>query len=638
MRSARVYTLADVSTGAFQSGDGGFGGGGKRGFSPRPIIQLSDMFDRQPPQAVDMEKNLLGSMLVDPIKIAEVAMILGETGEAFYIEAHGLIYQGLVALADRNNNASDVALLAEELQSTGKLESVGGKDYLFELGRDAVTPAFAVNYARIIADKFRLRKLVEHCSQSIYDVYQAGHATGEEARQVIDKAEQRIFELAQAEKAVDTYSHELSGLIMEEYQRLLSLDGKPASTIKTGFDDLDKDLGGLEGGQMVIIAARPAMGKTAFALNIAEQIALGTNTPRSIRPAIGRKQTPVAFFSLEMSAGQLCQRLLSGWTGISSNALRSGQLKKADYSNLLAAAEDLREAPLYIDDSPGLTTMGLRARARRLKKKHDIGCIVIDYLQLLTSPMHARESRQVEVSSISRSIKELARELDVPILALSQLNRGPEGRDGNKPRLSDLRESGSLEQDADMVLMLHREEYYHIQDPNWIQENPEKEGLAEVIIAKQRNGPTGTVELQYVHHEMRFKNRADHVRGMPGGMPGGPSGGAGLGARGTAREMPRAGGGGFAESKPIAQTTQSGVGNVMASAAGQPGSGARAGASSFSSTIRPKGIPENHRDGGGPDGGAEVDRSSSSSLGSSGSAGPSGHDGIDPEYLEDAPF
>jgi replicative DNA helicase len=267
-------------------------------------------------------------------------------------------------------------------------------------------------------------------------------------------------------------------------------------------------LSGLQPGELLIIAARPSMGKTAVAMNIAEQIALG-GTPWN--PGAG-PQVPVAVFSLEMSKASVSLRLLSARSGVNAHELRTGGLDDDTYERVFQAYQELSKAKIFIDDSPSLSVTALRARARRLVRQHDVKVIVIDYLQLLTAPAQGKESRQVEVSAISRGIKALARELNVPIICLSQLNRASEQREGNRPRMSDLRESGSIEQDADVIMLLHREEYYHVQDPSWAEENPDKLGVAELIVAKQRNGPVGVVSLTWDNRTTRFKNHDPHAR------------------------------------------------------------------------------------------------------------------------------
>ncbi|MBA4028869.1 MAG: replicative DNA helicase [Planctomyces sp.] len=506
--------------------------GGRRRPAPGagPAAPPGKLFDREPPASPEAEMSLLGSMILDPRVITDVMPVV-RGPEAFYDPAHAAIYAGILSVFDRGNTV-DLTQLLDLLRGRGELERVGGIAYLEKLALEVPTAANAVHFARLVADKHRLRRLIDAAGQTLYEVYHHGRADGEDAKNLIDAAEQRVFEIAQEEQV--TGIEPLSALLMQEYERLMEFeDGRAASSgALTGFHDLDRDLGGLQGGEMIIIAARPSMGKTSFVLNIAEQLALGTDTPGSTAPV--RDRAGVGIFSLEMSKAQIAQRLLSAWSGIDQHRIRTGQLSKQphndEYALLLEAAQHLGHAPIFIDDSTGLSVMSLRARARRMVAQHKVGVILIDYLQLLSSPAHARESRQVEVGAISRAVKSLARELKVPVVALSQLNRGPESRDQNRPRLSDLRESGSLEQDADVVLLLHREEYYHIGDEDWKAENPDKLGVAEIIIAKQRNGPTGTVKLAWDASTTRFKNLgyasrsdsyapAQHPQGAPYGQP-----------------------------------------------------------------------------------------------------------------------
>lgn len=473
---------------------------GRRSNLPREPI--GKLFDKEPPFSVEAEMCLLGSMILDPRVIPDILQIL-KTPDAFYDTGRGITYRVLIELYDKHN-AVDRVLLLQALRDKGVLDQIGGERGLVDMAEAVPTAVNAPHFARLVAEKHRLRRLIDAAGQILFDTYHAGQISDDDAKMLVDKAEQQIFEIAQEEQISDL--EQLSALLQKEYERLMDLDeGKNADRgVHTGFRRLDELLGGMQKGEMIIIAARPSMGKTAFTLNIAEQMALGTDTPGSIHAV--RAPTPVGVFSLEMSKSALAQRLLSSWSGIGSQNIRSGHLHKSDYKTLLDSVSQLGHAPLFIDDTPSLTITALRARARRMVAQHGVRAIMIDYLQLLTAPGAARESRQVEVAAISRGVKALARELNVPIIALSQLNRGPEGRDGNKPRLSDLRESGSLEQDADVVLLLHREEYYHIQDEDWKANNPDKLGLAEIIIAKQRNGPTDIVKLTWDSTTTRFKN------------------------------------------------------------------------------------------------------------------------------------
>jgi replicative DNA helicase len=305
----------------------------------------------------------------------------------------------------------------------------------------------------------------------------------------LGEAEARIFQIAQRREARAASS--LRDLLDEAVAKLQDTDGNHVTGVPTGFDELDEMLSGMQRGEMIILAARPSMGKTAFALNITENMASASNG--------------VAFFSLEMGRQQLVQRILCAKAGVDGQRMRKNMLSREELNRIIGVCGPLQQSPIYIDDSPGMTLLQMRSKARRLKEKFDISAIVIDYLQLMSSGTRV-ESRQVEVSEISRGVKAMARELDVPVICLSQLNRQAEGREGHRPRMSDLRESGSIEQDADVVMMLHREAYYHRQDANWEEANPNRANVAEVIVAKQRNGPTGTVELLWDSRSTAFRN------------------------------------------------------------------------------------------------------------------------------------
>jgi len=453
---------------------------------PRDLGQL---FEKLPPHAMEAECALLGSMILDWQVIGEVVQILRGSDD-FYAQKHAAIYHVLVELYDRSQSL-DMVQLTQRLRDLGQLEQVGGVEYLLELAESVPSAASAAHYARIVRDKALLRGLIDSASRILYDAYHSGDPVGSQ----LDIAEQAIFRLAETGSTED--ATELKVLLHELYERLETEEGRHVTGLETGFFELDKMTSGLQAGEMLIIAGRPSMGKTAFALNVAEHVAVST-------------RQPTAVFSLEMSKQSLAQRLLCSRSGVDSQKVRRNMLSADDFQQLSLTVGELSEAPLFIDDTPGLTLLGLRARARRLAVRHDIKLIVVDYLQLMSSP--GSESRQQEVSEMSRGIKALARELSVPVICLSQLNRGPESREGHRPRMSDLRESGSIEQDADVVMMLHREEYYH-SDPEWALENPDKVGVAELIIAKQRNGPTGTVALQFNNQTTRFNNLATHAGG-----------------------------------------------------------------------------------------------------------------------------
>jgi replicative DNA helicase len=443
--------------------------GSRRG-APIVEVRLEKLFDRTPPHAPEAEMALLGAMILEPRVIADVIPIL-KTPDVFYSEAHKVIYEALVQTYDRKQ-AGNLVLLSDLLRDKDALEDVGDKKYLQHLAESTPGPATAVHFARIVLDKAKLRRLIEAGGETVYDAYHSGDS--ESVREIIDKAESRIFEIAQEEETAAAES--LAILVQREYDRLEALHGKGISGTATGYHDLDELTSGLQKGEMIIVAARPSMGKTALALNLAEQVALG-GVPHEKRDP-GRK-SPVGVFSLEMSKSAVALRMLSARSGISSHDMRSGRMQPQQYDRLLTACGELHEAPIYVDDTPGLTILGLRTRARRMVSQHGVKCIFIDYLQLMTAPGSARESRQVEVSAISRGVKALARELDIPVICLSQLNRGPESRGDNRPRMSDLRESGSIEQDAYVVILLHREDYYHVGDEDW-HSDPANEGKVGV--------------------------------------------------------------------------------------------------------------------------------------------------------------
>lgn len=444
---------------------------------PRQVARPSD---KLLPQALEAEYALLGSMILDWRVIGDVLSIV-KSEHHFYKPEHAAIYKVLVELYDRSQSL-DMVQLRQRLADLGQLEQVGGVEHLIELVESVPSAASADYYARIVRDKAVLRQLIEEAGHILEDAYHSS----DPVQEVLDKAEQRIFRLAQSGSSDEAYH--LKQLLQETYARLEAQDGNAITGIETGFYELDEMTNGLQQGEMIIISGRPSMGKTALALNIAEHAAATTHQP-------------VMIFSLEMSRQQLAQRLLCSRSGVDSHKLRRNMLSDDDFGSLAITVGELSEAPLYIDDTSGLTILDLRARSRRMVDRHDIKLIIVDYIQLMS--VAGAESRQQEVSAISRGIKGLARELNVPVICVSQLNRSPEGREGHRPRMSDLRESGSLEQDADVVAMLHREDYYHRGEDDY-----EETHVAELIIAKQRNGPTGMVKLQFNAATTRFHNLA----------------------------------------------------------------------------------------------------------------------------------
>ncbi|RMH16902.1 MAG: replicative DNA helicase [Gemmatimonadetes bacterium] len=463
-------------------------------FVERAVAQA---YDRQPPYSLEAEISVLGGMLLDKDAVARAVEIVNDS--MFYREANRRLYRAMVRLFERGS-VVDVVTVAEELKKTGELDDVGGPEYLAEL-LDAVPTAANVEYhARIVREKALLRRLIDAASGIIRDVYDQGERTVEE---VLDTAEQRVFQVAQ--------SHDRQGFVwikevlwptFEHIEKLQESKGG-ITGVPTGFPDLDRMTTGLQPGDLVIVAARPSMGKTSWVMNVAQNAAI-------------EHGVPVAIFSLEMSKEQLVQRLLCSEGRVDAQKLRRGRLSPEEYQRLAQAAGHLNTAPMWIDDSPGSTVLEMRAKARRLKSEVNLGMLVIDYMQLMAG--HRRtESRVQEVSEISRGLKALARELEVPVVALSQLSRGPEQRTDKRPMLSDLRESGSIEQDADLVMFLYRPEYYASLD-----ERPELEGKAELIVAKQRNGPTGVVNLYFHKAYTRFDSAAPDLPGGPGGPAGGP--------------------------------------------------------------------------------------------------------------------
>lgn len=436
-------------------------------------------YDRPPPVSLEAEVAVLGGLLNDPDAVTRVVEIIDDT--MFFREAHRRIFRAVARLFGRSA-VVDVITVGDELRNTGELDSAGGLPYLAEL-LDAVPTAANIQYhARIVQSKALLRRLIEASHQIVRDVHEQGERPVEE---VLDHAEQRIFQVAQ--------SHDRGGfvrikqILRETFEKIEKLQesGAPVTGIPTGFKDLDRMTAGLHPGDLAIVAARPSMGKTSWVLNAAQNAAIDHGVP-------------VAIFSLEMSKEQLVQRFLCAEGRVDAGRLKIGRLSAEEMQRLARAAGLLNVAPIWIDDSPGSTVLEMRAKARRLKADEDIGLLVIDYLQLM-SGRQGVSSREQEISEISRGLKQLAKELRVPVIALSQLNRGVETRAGKdkRPQLSDLRESGAIEQDADMIMFIYRDEYYN-------PETTEHRGIAELIIAKQRNGPTGKVMTRFTSSCTRF--------------------------------------------------------------------------------------------------------------------------------------
>src|SRR5688572_16347830 len=417
---------------------------------------------------------LLASMMLDKEMIGQVVQIVDR--DSFFQADHQIIYDVLVKLYEQNRSI-DAVILREELIKRQLLEEVGGIQYLAAMLNRVPSAAHGAHYAGIVREKALLRQLIAASNDILRDAY----APHEEATLVLDKAEKRIFEIAQ--RKVGKAMVPMEEVLHEVYE-MIGSGGRQG--LLSNFIELDSMTNGLQDGELIIVAARPSMGKTAFAMNVIEAIS-------------AEQRLPTAVFSLEMSKQQLAQRMLCSRANIDAHKLRKGMLSNDDYTQLAVTVGQLAKAPIWVDDSPGLTPLDLRAKARRLKLQHDIKCIMVDYMQLMDNP--GPESRQQQISEISRGLKAVARELGIPVIALSQLNRQSEGRDGHRPRMSDLRESGSIEQDADVVMLLHREDYYRQTEADFQPDN-----IAEVIIAKQRNGPTGTVKLTFLNKTTRFEN------------------------------------------------------------------------------------------------------------------------------------
>lgn len=453
------------------------------------------VFDRTPPFSLEAETAVLGGMLIDREAITRAVEHLDEG--MFYREANRRLYRAMVRLFERGD-VIDVITVSEELKKTGEMESAGGFDYLGALVDAVPTAANIAFHARIVRDKALLRRLVEQSSQIIRDVYEQGER---DVNEILDQAEARIFQVAESHKREGfVWIKEILWSAFEHIERLQE-SATGITGVPTGLPDLDRLTTGLQKGDLCIVAARPSMGKTSLALNVAAHAAI-------------EEGIPTAIFSLEMSSEQLVQRLLCAEGRIDAQKLRRGKLSQEEHQRLAAAAGHLNTAPIWIDDQPGANVLEIRAKARRLQSelrsdKKDLGLVLIDYMQLMSGTSQA-ESRVQEVSQISRGLKALARELEVPVIALSQLSRGPEQRTDKRPMLSDLRESGSIEQDADLVMFLYRPEYYAPAE-----KREELEGKCELILSKQRNGPTGVIELYFQKAYTRFDSVLPGAAGGP---------------------------------------------------------------------------------------------------------------------------
>ncbi|HBF36553.1 MAG TPA: replicative DNA helicase [Firmicutes bacterium] len=435
----------------------------------------NSLIDRLPPQNIDAERSTLGSMMLEKEAIEKGIEIL--KAEDFYREAHRVIFEVIVSLSNKGEPI-DIITVSEELTRRNMLDKIGGIPYLTALANSVPTAANIEYYAKIVGEKSLLRSIISAAT----NIVSMGYEGAEEVNVILDEAEKQIFQVTQRRNTKGFVS--LRNILIETFERIEKLyESKGGVTgLPTGFTDFNRMTAGLQPSDLIILAARPSMGKTTFALNIAQSASV-------------EQKIPVVVFSLEMAKEQLALKLLCSEAGVDNQRIRTGTLMDSDWPRLSHALGSLSEAAMFIDDTPGISALEIRAKARRIKAEHGLGLIVIDYLQLMQSKGRT-ENRQQEVSEISRTLKSLARELNVPVIALSQLSRAVEQRTDKRPNLSDLRESGSLEQDADLVAFLYREDYYN--------PDTDKKNITELIIAKQRNGPVGTVDLLFQREFSKF--------------------------------------------------------------------------------------------------------------------------------------
>jgi replicative DNA helicase len=446
------------------------------GSAPVPAVD-----SRERPANVDAERAVLGSILLKPDVCDDVTLLVRP--EDFADEAHQVLYRHLLELHDGGKRL-DVTIVMERLRTQGDIERVGGVDAITDILQAVPHAAHAVHYAQIVRDKAMLRSLIDASTDILRDAYDSG----DEPREQVARAENKIFQILEHRSSAEAKPIET---VLEEVMVRMDARMKHEQTlggVETGFTDLDSLCGGLHNSELIILAARPSMGKTAFAMNIAEHVAIAS-------------QQPVLFVSLEMASLELADRLLCSAAQVNGHRLRNGTISQEDRRRLVKKSADISSAPLFIDDTPGRTLTEIAAVARRLKRKQGLSLIVIDYLQLI-EPDNPKDPRQEQVAKIARRLKTMSRELDIPVLCLAQLNRQAEVSRDNRPRLNHLRESGAIEQDADVVMFVHREEYYQTTD----EDRERVKGQAEIIIAKQRNGPIGDVKLLWQHDFTRFVN------------------------------------------------------------------------------------------------------------------------------------
>lgn len=438
---------------------------------------MSEMIDRVPPHNNEAEQSVIGAIFLEPLALITAAEVL--VPEDFYRMAHQKIFNTMLVLSDKGQ-AIDVVTVTEELSAKKELEDVGGISYLTEIANSVPTAANIVHYSNIVEEKALLRRLIRVATTIVED----GYTREDEVEALLSEAEKNMMEVSNRKNAGD-FKH-IKDVLVETYDNieLLHTQTGDVTGISSGFTDLDKITAGFQRNDLIIVAARPSVGKTAFALNVAQNAATSGEN--------------VAIFSLEMGADQLVMRMLCAEGNIDAQVMRTGALEAEDWRKLTMAMGSLSNTGIYIDDSSGIRVNEIRSKCRRLKQEHGLDMVIIDYMQLISGSGKPGENRQQEVSDISRSLKGLARELEIPVIALSQLSRGVEQREDKRPMLSDLRESGSIEQDADIVSFLYREDYYD--------KETENENMIEIIIAKQRNGPTGTVTLAFAKEFNKFLN------------------------------------------------------------------------------------------------------------------------------------
>lgn len=443
---------------------------------------LEDATYKVPPQNIEAEQSVLGAILIENSALYKAIELV--SANDFYKEAHRRIFLAMLELCEKNE-AIDLVTLTEYLRKKNEIESIGGATYLSLLSNAVPTAANIRYHSKIVREKALLRNLISTATE----IVTRGYEDSQDIEELLDYAENAIFSIS--EKKIRPSFIAIKDIITDSFETIERLSEKKelVTGISTGFDKLDTLTSGFQPSDLIIVAGRPSMGKTAFCLCIAQHAGI-------------KKRQPVAIFSLEMAKEQLVMRMLCAEARVDSHKLRSGFLSKSDWPKLTTAAERLSEAPIFIDDTPGTSVLEMKAKARRLKAEHDLSLVIVDYLQLMSGRLDRRrggaDTREQEISEISRSLKALAKELSVPVVALSQLNRAVESRHDKRPMLADLRESGAIEQDADVILFIFREEVYKPTEEN--------KGIAEIIIGKQRNGPVGTVELAFIDKYTRFEN------------------------------------------------------------------------------------------------------------------------------------